>query len=102
MKQDNAAISEILSSNEQDILQEWLAELTSGGTRRSDGGVASLTDARELLQTLRDGISAGGDARQFDSAQEWAPARATLGSLSATRAAKGASAGETSQFVLSL
>ena len=102
MKQDNAAIDAILTTSEEDILREWLAELTSSGSRRSDGAVASLSDGRELLQSLREGIRAGTDAAQFESADAWAPARSILDTLSATRAAKGASAGETSHFVLSL
>jgi len=102
MKQDNAAIEEILTTHEEDILREWLADLTSSGSRRSDGAAASLTDGRELLHTLRAGIRAGADAGQFESAEAWAPARAVLDTLSGTRAAKGASAGETSHFVLSL
>jgi len=103
MKQDNAAISEILTVNGEDILREWFAELTKSGTTRSSAGeVASLSDGRELLQALGDGIRADGDAARFEDAEAWGPARAILDSLSSTRAARGSTAGETSHFVLSL
>jgi rsbT co-antagonist protein RsbR len=102
MKQDNAAVNEILKADHEEVLREWLAELTSSGTTRRADSTASLSDARELLQAFHDGISAGGDASQFESAGEWARARALLDSLSGTRAAQGSSAGETSHFVLSL
>lgn len=103
MKQDHAAIDEILTADQEEILREWLAEMASFGTaRRGDGAVASLSDGSELLQALREGLRADGDAAGFEGAKEWAPARALLDSLSATRAAKGSSVGETSHFVLSL
>jgi len=103
MKQDNAAIKEILAADQDAIARDWVAELTgSAATGRTGGTVASLSDARDLLQAFQDGIRAGADAAQFDTAQEWAAARSLLGTLSASRAAQGSSAGETSQFVLSL
>ena len=103
MKQDNAAIKEILAADQDAIARDWVAELTgSAATGRTGGTVASLSDARDLLQAFQDGIRAGADAAQFDTAQEWAAARSLLATLSASRAAQGSSAGETSQFVLSL
>ena len=103
MKQDNAAINEILAADQEGIVRDWLAELTgSAATRRAGSAAASLSDALDLLHAFHDGIRAGADAAQFDTAQEWAAARSLLGSLSASRAAQGSSAGETSQFVLSL
>src|SRR5690349_16284428 len=63
MMQDNVAIDQILSANQDDIVREWLAELTSTGkTRGTDGAIASLREATEMLQAVRSGIQAGGDA----------------------------------------
>lgn len=102
MKQDNSAIDELMTAQQQQILQDWLAEVSATG--RSTGsttGVTSEGEARELLKALHDGFRADGDTARFDDAA-WARTRAALEDLSKSRAAKGSSAGETSHFVLSL
>ena len=103
MTQDNLAIDEILTAHHDAVLQDWLAELTTAG--RSSGaalGAASQTEALELLGALRDGIRADGNAAGFENGAPWERARSVLEALSRARAAKGSSAGETSQFVQSL
>jgi len=103
MTQDNTAIDAILTANHDEVLQDWLADLTAAG--RSSGaaqGAASRAEALDLLGALRDGVRADGNAARFDDAAPWERARSVLETLSRTRAAKGSSAGETSQFVLSL
>ncbi|CAG1018345.1 RsbT co-antagonist protein RsbRA [Burkholderiaceae bacterium] len=103
MKQDNTAIDELLTAQQQQILHDWLAEVSATG--RSTGsttGVTSEGEALELLKALHDGFRADGDAARFDDAAAWARTRAALEDLSKSRAAKGAGAGETSHFVLSL
>ena len=103
MTQDNTAIDAVLTANHDEVLQDWLADLTTAG--RSSGaaqGAASRAEALDLLGALRDGVRADGNAARFDDAAPWERARSVLETLSRTRAAKGSSAGETSQFVLSL
>jgi len=103
MTPDNIAIDEILTAQQDEVLQDWLAELTASG--RASGGAISTTsraEALELLGSLRDGIRAAGNADRFDDALVWDRARGVLETLSRTWAAKGSSAGDTSQFVLSL
>ena len=103
MTHDNTAIDEILTAHHDDVLKDWLAELTTAG--RSSGaalGTASRTEALELLGALGDGIRADGNAAGFEDGAAWERARSVLETLSRARAAKGSSAGETSQFVQSL
>ncbi|HEY0858386.1 MAG TPA: STAS domain-containing protein [Albitalea sp.] len=102
MKQDNTAIDELLSAQQQQILQDWLAEVTATGrSTGSSAGVTSQGEALEMLKAFHDGVRADGDAARFDDAA-WARLRAALEDLSKSRAAKGSSAGETNHFVLSL
>jgi rsbT co-antagonist protein RsbR len=103
MTQDNTAIDAVLTANHDEVLQDWLADLTTAG--RSSGaaqGAASRAEALDLLGALRDGVRADGNAARFDDSAPWERARSVLETLSRTRAAKGSSAGETSQFVQSL
>jgi len=103
MTQDHIAIDEILTAQHDDVLKDWLAELTTSG--RSSGaalGTASRTEAQDLLGALREGVRANAGADRFEDAAPWERARGVLETLSRTRAAKGSNAGETSQFVLSL
>ena len=103
MTPDNSAIDEILTANHDEVLQEWLAALTSTGRPSGSAqGAASRTEALELLGALRDGIRADGSAARFEDGAPWERARSVLETLSRTRAAKGSNASETSQFVLSL
>ena len=103
MTQDNTAIDEILTANHDEVLQDWLAELTASS--RSSGasqGAASRSEALELLGGLREGLRADGSAARFVDAPAWERTRGVLEALSRTRAARGSSASETSQFVLAL
>ena len=103
MTPDNIAIDEILAAHHDEVLQDWLTELTTSS--RASGasqGAASRSEALELLGALRDGLRADGSAARFEDAPAWERARGVLEALSRTRAARGSSAGETSQFVLAL
>ena len=104
MNQDNVALDEVLAADPESVLADWLAELKSSGkSAGADAGSGALrSEALELLQAFRSGVRADGVAARFDDGAAWQPARDVLANLSRSRAAKGSSAGDTSQFVLSL
>ncbi|MEC5384452.1 STAS domain-containing protein [Uliginosibacterium sp. H3] len=100
MKTQNIAIDELLQVDQDKFLSDWLAEsIASGGSSKAAGSLAA--EAKTLLAALREGVRADGEAAQFDG-PAWAGLREALSSLSSTRAAQGASAADTSQFVLAI
>ena len=102
MKQQNDIVLNLLSQQQDRILAEWLQEAGAGSSRVTDAGRRSMrSEAEEILQGVREALQTGGDPDVFQG-PEWAALRATLESLSRTRAAQGQSAGDTSLFVLSM
>ena len=101
MKQDNAVFDHVLKADAEQFLKDWLAEVVGSGNSSNGGTVKGAADARELLAALQQEVAADADLTRFDGAA-WARTRGVLSSLSASRAAQGASAGETSSFVLAL
>ena len=99
MKSENAAIDAVLTQRKDDLLRDWMAEvgLILGAAETS----AERAEAEQLLAGLHDAVRADADVSQLDSAV-WDRVRNGLRSLSQSRAAQGASAGQTSQFILSL
>jgi rsbT co-antagonist protein RsbR len=95
--EDDAFIRQILASQREAVLQEWLTEVGEGATMQR----GASADAREMLDALHAGFDAGGDPSRVED-QQWAALRSILGGISKSRAAQGATAGETSRFVLSL
>ena len=98
MKQNSAAVEELLSVHRDQVLADWQAELAS-----VTGGRALASEGREtgeLLTALLAGLRADGTDNLDDAA--WSDVRATLAQLSASRAAQGSSAADTSRFVLAL
>ena len=98
MKQNSAAVEELLSVHRDRVLAEWQSELAAvtGGRALSSEG----RETGELLNALLAGVRANG-TENFDDAA-WSDVRATLAQLSASRAAQGSSAADTSRFVLAL
>ncbi len=92
MKTDNRAVDEILQREKSAVLRDWMAEA---------GQNADEHEASELLDALHDAIRGGADAEQIDAAV-WGRVRQMLAKLSQARAAQGATAGETSHFILAL
>ena len=97
VNQHNATFDVVLRSSAEDFIKQWLAESTVSGT----SATTAQNDARELLKALQDAVAADADHSKFDSAA-WSAVRSVLGSLSAARAAQGATAGDTSYFVMSI
>lgn len=99
MKQENAVFDQVLKASPDDFVKEWLAEVSASGSSLGASAATLQNDARELLGALRTAIAADADLGRLDDAP-WAATRAVLTALSQSRAAQGASAGDTSQFVM--
>jgi rsbT co-antagonist protein RsbR len=100
MNQDTEAVLQLLRTNEEQILTEWLQEAGASSTRITDAGRRSMRgEAEEILHGLRDALQGGADPQAFQG-PGWAPLRQSLETLSRSRAAQGQSAGDTSMFVL--
>jgi len=95
MKTQNSAIDALLKTGREQILAEWLAEAQTGKSASHAG------NANALLIAFHEGILANGDPARFDD-EPWQALRHALGDLSASRAAQGASAADTSVFVMAL
>ena len=100
MRHETIALDELLTTQRDEVLREWLAEVSA--TPAGSGAMETPTqEALELLNAFRDGIRSEGAVANFEGGQ-WERVRSVLQALSQSRAAKGLSAGATSHFVLSL
>jgi rsbT co-antagonist protein RsbR len=100
MRNENATIDALLSTQHDQILREWLAEVASGSSQ-GRGSATSHDEAGQVLTALRSGVKADGNLTSFDD-PAWRDLRDVLQNMSGTRASKGSTAGDTSHFVLSL
>lgn len=94
------ALSSILSKNPEEIVSDWVREMT-GTTRRSDLMKESelRTQCSEFLRLMNHALERSGtDFR----AEGWDAIRGMLGDLSRSRAQQGFSAPETAMFVFSV
>ena len=101
MKPEIMAITQVLPDT-QAIVREWLVEVSgaSGPTRSTGLLDATAADAGEIARAVHEGLLAEGDVGAFDGLA-WERLRGVLESLSRSRAAQGATSGETSYFLLS-
>lgn len=97
MNQENTAFDAVLRASPQTFVKEWLAESGLAGS----GGGTALKDAQELLTALQSAIAAGADLSRFEGSA-WDAPKSVLAALSQSRAAQGASAGDTSHFVMAI
>ena len=100
-KQENVVIGQVLRGQRENLIREWTAEAgKSGSGQRLTAGAGALNaEAAELVDHFEAGIAADGDAAGF-SAPAWQKLRETLESISQSGAARGATAAETSAFVM--
>ncbi|WP_295529040.1 STAS domain-containing protein [uncultured Pseudacidovorax sp.] len=98
MNQETAALVRVLNDDATAVVEDWMRELqaTQGSLHAS-----SKAEAAAIVEGLRSGLATEADAGSLQ-APAWQPLRRTLEQLSASRAAKGDSAGATSVFVLAL
>jgi rsbT co-antagonist protein RsbR len=94
-------LAQILQKYEADILKDWLdLQLKSGRRLNASEEKALATNSREFLAAIRASAQTG-DVRDVQ-AEQWAPVRDTLASISGSRAKDGFSPSETAIFVFSL
>ncbi|MGC4061613.1 MAG: STAS domain-containing protein [Aquabacterium sp.] len=98
MNSHNITIADVIQTQQEPIVAEWLTEANLSGKGSEQG---RLQDAKRILNAFLEGLKADGDPTRFEESP-WSALRQVLGDLSASRAAQGASAGETSVFVLSM
>ena len=101
MKPEYVAITEVLADS-RTVVREWLVEVSgaTGSSRAGNTSDAIVAEAGEIARAVHDGLRAEGDVGAFEGAA-WERLRGVLESLSRSRAAQGATAGETSWFLLS-
>ena len=99
MNKDREQLAALLRSNEETLLDEWLA--AAGANSSQDSFRATRSEAKALLSALRAAIDNNADSASLDG-EGWAAVRDGLGELSRSRAEKGESVGDTSAFVLAL
>jgi rsbT co-antagonist protein RsbR len=97
MKQENAVFDQVLKASPEEFIKSWTAEVTAAGTSSSSG----VNDARELFAALQSAVATDADLANIDD-PAWNKTRSVLAALSQSRAAQGASAGETSAFVMAI
>lgn len=101
MAANTGTVADLVASNEQTILPEWVElQKKAGGLqtgRITENELAS--QSREFLHLLRDGLARGGNNA---SDPAYGPARQLLGDISRSRALQGFSPSETATFVFSL
>jgi rsbT co-antagonist protein RsbR len=94
-------VAELVGSNEQTILPEWVELQKKAGSLQTGRITESelLSQSREFLHLLRDGLAKGGtDANN----PAYGPAKQMLGDVSRSRALQGFSPSETATFIFSL
>ena len=100
-KANKLVTSALLNSHQAEILQQWMRRLKEDGALESGRIRESELQAQcsDFLSKLRDALAKG--SNDIDGA-EFAPVRAVLSDLSASRATQGFSPRETAMFVFSL
>jgi rsbT co-antagonist protein RsbR len=101
MKQENAAFDHVLKASPEAFIKSWLGEVAASGSSSGAGASTTQHDARELLDALQEAVAADAGLTRFDDTA-WARTRSVLAALSQSRAAQGASAGDTSHFVMAI
>ncbi|MBA4109077.1 MAG: polyvinylalcohol dehydrogenase [Leptothrix sp. (in: Bacteria)] len=102
MKPVNTAFDNVLKASPEAFLKSWIEEVAQSGEGASAATArVAQNEARELLAALQDAVRSDADLMQFGS-DAWSKTRTVLAELSQSRAAQGASAGETSYFVMAI
>jgi rsbT co-antagonist protein RsbR len=98
MAEARAKTAEILSSDRNGLLDDWMSELRKGASDQRISDAELKAQASALLSVIADSA-----AHTTDVASEaWRPVRENLDQLSKSRAVQGFSSGETATFIFSL
>jgi len=100
MKHETQPLIDTLALDPVRFQEDWLLASSASGAAGADSRTARH-DVQAVFEALVAALRAGASLDRFDAAP-FEPLRETLASMSATRASQGFSAGETSQFVMSL
>src|ERR1700753_4338793 len=101
MAANTGTVAQLVGSNEQTILPEWLELQKKAGSLQTGRITESelFSQSREFLHLLRDGLARGGT----DAANPaYDPSKQLLGDISRSRALQGFSPRETATFIFSL
>ena len=98
MDSQNVAVKALLQADKTAFVAAWLAQSGAGSSRSRGAQDRLAAEAQKLLAGLEQGLRASGDPARFE-ADAWSPLRDALADLSASSAAQGMSAGDTSRFV---
>ena len=99
MNSQNETITALLDAERAPFFATWVAQAGTGTGK--GGGDRMAAEAHKLMEGLESGIRAGGDPARFEG-DAWATLRDGLSAFSASSAAQGISAGDTSRFVLAI
>jgi rsbT co-antagonist protein RsbR len=94
-------MAELVASNEQTILPEWIELQKKSGSLQT-GRITEtelISQSRDFLHLLRDGLTKGGSEA---SNPAYEPAKQMLANISRSRALQGFSPSETATFIFSL
>ena len=98
MADARARTAEILKTDKNALLDEWMSELRRAGADQRISDVELKAQANQLLTLIADAAAHGIDV----SGESWRPVREVLEEISRTRAMQGFSSAETATFVFSL
>lgn len=102
MRQENQALHALLSAQGESLLKDWLAAAGPQGGSRSTAAVQAFgEEAASILSAVTSAVAADSDAAAFEQ-PAWQPLRAVLDDVSIAAAARGATAAQTSAFVMAL
>jgi rsbT co-antagonist protein RsbR len=98
----NQLLLNLFNEKPDELLNEWLAELTASGVRRDDLMSESelRSQGKDVLALLKQGAAAGG--AENTRSESWSGLRGMLGELSQSRARQGFSPIQTATFMLAL
>ncbi|MEJ8858144.1 STAS domain-containing protein [Variovorax robiniae] len=100
MTPDHATIDALLTDKHGELTRRWLADVAASSPMGASSADATR-EAESLMNGLRSGFQSGADPARMEHSG-WGSLRVALEALSKSRAAQGATAGETSHFVLAL
>jgi len=98
MDSRNATVKTLLDAERAPFFAAWVAQAGTGGGKGND---RMAGEAHKLMEGLESGVRDGGDPARFEG-EPWATLRDALSTFSASSAAQGISAGDTSRFVLAI